>query len=69
MSTTSGHGTVEELIEQAVKRERARNVGLVLSAYGVCKLAGNEQAAEVLDALATRMETNDRPYREAGEEG
>jgi hypothetical protein len=59
MSTSSEHLKVEEVIQEAVMRERRRDVGLVLAAYGVCKLSGQEAAARVLDALATKMEQED----------
>lgn len=59
MSTNTDHQTIEEMIESATMRERKRDVGMVLAAYGVCKLSGQEAAARVLDALATRMEQED----------
>ncbi len=59
MSTNSDHATLEEMIKNAVKRERKRDVGMVLAAFGVCKLSGQEAAARVLDALATKMEQED----------
>jgi hypothetical protein len=59
MSTSSDHLPLEEMIETAVKRERKRDVGMVLEAFGVCKLSGQEAAARVLDALATKMEQED----------
>ncbi len=59
MSTSSEHLKVEEVIQEAVMRERRRDVGMVLAAYGVCKLSGQEAACRVLDALATKMEQED----------
>ncbi len=59
MSSTSDHLNVEELIEAAVQKERRRAVGMVLNAYGICKLAGQESTARVLDALATKIENED----------
>lgn len=59
MSTTSDHLPLEEMIEAAVQRERKRDVGMVLEAYGICKLSGQEAAARVLDSLATKMENED----------
>jgi hypothetical protein len=59
MSTTTSSENFEEMIENAIKRERKRAVGLVLSAYGVCKLSGQEAACRVLDALATKIENED----------
>ncbi len=59
MSTSSEHLPLEEMIQTAVLRERKRDVGMVLAAYGVCKLSGQEAAARVLDALATKMENED----------
>jgi hypothetical protein len=71
MSTNSDHSTIEELIANAMLKERRRNVGMVLAAYGLCKLAGELYTADVLDALATKMEHDDPflPYRDPGEEG
>ncbi len=59
MSTNTDHETLEEMIETAVRRERKRDVGMVLAAFGICKLSGQEAAARVLDALATKMEQED----------
>ncbi len=59
MSTSSDHEPLEEVIERAVQNERRRCVGIVLSAFGVCRLSGQEATARVLDALATKMEQND----------
>lgn len=49
-------GFTEAAIQQAIAQERRRCVGLVLSEFGVCKLAGAEGCARILDALANRME-------------
>ena len=43
-------------ITLAKKQERMRIVGMVLAEYGRQKLAGNLDAAQVLDALATAIE-------------
>ncbi len=56
MSTTAEHEPIEEQIKQAVRKERARCLGLVLAAYGSYKLAGQEAIARALDELATVME-------------
>ncbi len=59
MSTTTGGENFEEMIDQAVKRERRRAVGMVLAAYGNCKLSGQDACARILDALATKIEQDD----------
>jgi hypothetical protein len=59
MSTNTDHQTIEESIEAARNKERKRCVGMVLNAFGVCKLSGQEAACRVLDALATKMEQED----------
>jgi hypothetical protein len=59
MSTNSDHATLEEMIENAVQRERRRDVGMVLAALGICRMSGRDDAARMLDALATKMEQED----------
>lgn len=59
MSTTTASENFEEMIQNAVMRERKRCIGLTLAAFGVCKLSGQEAAARVLDGLATKMEHED----------
>jgi hypothetical protein len=59
MSTSADHEPIEELIENAVQRERRRCVGMTLAALGVCRLSGRADAARMLDALATKMEQED----------
>lgn len=59
MSTNTDHKTTEELITAAARKERRRCVGMVLNAFGICRLAGHESTARVLDALATKMEQED----------
>ncbi len=65
MSTNTDHETIEEALKSATQKERARCVGMVLNAYGLCKLSGQDAAARILDALATKIEQDDWP----GEEG
>lgn len=50
---------ISESAKAATELERKRCVGMVLNAYGICKLSGQEAAARVLDALATKMEQED----------
>ena len=44
-------GFTEAAIQQAIAQERRRCVGLVLSEFGVCKLAGAEGCARILVVL------------------
>ncbi len=50
---------ISESAKTATEQERKRCVGMVLAALGVCQLSGQEAAARVLDALATKMENED----------
>lgn len=59
MSSSSDHQSFEEMIKNAVARERRRDVGMVLAAFGVAKLSGHEETARILDRLATKMEQED----------
>lgn len=46
-------------ITEATERERRRCIGVVLGLYGVYRIAGKMEIAEVLDALATELEHPD----------
>lgn len=62
MSSNSDHETVEESIVNARLTERRRIVGILLNAYGIYQLSGQESIAHALDALVTTIEN---PEREA----
>ena len=48
--------TVPVEIREAAELERRRCIGVMLSEYGIWKMAGEERIAAVLDALATKLE-------------
>ena len=59
MSTNTDHEPLEEMIRNAVQRERRRCVGMTLQVLGVCRMSGRDESARMLDALATKMEQED----------
>ena len=50
---------ITDAIKLATHIERQRNVAIVRAAYGVCRLSGHEATARILDALASKMESDD----------
>lgn len=59
MSTNTDHETIEELLRSAVEKERRRCIGVILNAYGLYQLSGQETIARALDALAVQIEHPD----------